>query len=58
MDPNKVVVIINIPSPTLLWELHATLVQTRYYQKFMHNYATITTPLEKLLKKETQYVCT
>lgn len=49
-------VIVDLPTPTLLLKLHDALGHTSYYKKIMHNYATISTPLEKLLKKEAQFV--
>jgi hypothetical protein len=35
--------------------MHTTLGHTRYYKKFIKNYAQITTPMEKLLKKYCQF---
>jgi hypothetical protein len=35
--------------------LHATLGHTGYYRKFIKGYAHITTPMEKLLKKEVKF---
>jgi hypothetical protein len=51
VDPAKVVVILNMPPPTSAKLLCSTLGHTGYYRRFIRRYATITAPLEKLLKK-------
>jgi hypothetical protein len=51
VDPTKVVIILNMPPPTTTKQLRSMLGHTRYYRRFIRNYASITTPLEKLLKK-------
>jgi hypothetical protein len=51
VDPAKVAVILNMLPPTSAKLLCFTLGHTRYYRRFIRRYATITTPLEKLLKK-------
>jgi hypothetical protein len=51
VDPAKVVVILNMSPPTSAKLLRSTLGHTGYYRKFIRRYATITAPLEKLLKK-------
>jgi hypothetical protein len=53
VDPTKIVVIVNLPPPKSLHRLRATLGHTSYYRKFIKGYAQITTPMEKLLKKDT-----
>jgi len=50
-DPDKIFFIINMHAPTSVKQLRSTLGHTRYYRRFIHSYASITTPLEKLLKK-------
>jgi hypothetical protein len=47
----KVVVIVNIPPPTSAKNFFSTLGHTGYYSRFIRRYATITAPLENLLKK-------
>jgi hypothetical protein len=51
VDPNKVVVIVNVSLPTSAKELHSTLGHTWYYRGFIRRYANITAPLENILKK-------
>lgn len=56
MDPAKIAIIVNLPPPASTKELCAVLGHIGYYTKFIHGYASITTPLEKLLKKAVQYI--
>ena len=56
LDPSTVAVIIDLPTPTLVHELRATLEHTGYYINFTHNYAMINIPLEKLLNKEAHFL--
>jgi hypothetical protein len=35
--------------------MHTTLGHTRYYRKFIKGYAQITTPMEKLIKKDSKF---
>lgn len=58
MDPTKIVVSVELLTPKIVKELHVMLGHTSYYEKFIKNYANITVPLEKLLKKDTKYVWT
>jgi len=51
VDLSKVVAILNMPPPTSAKLLHSTLGHTGYYHRFIRRYATITSPLEILLKK-------
>jgi len=55
VDPAKIVVILNLEALRSIKQLHATLGHTGYYRKFIKIYAQITTPMEKLLKKEVTY---
>jgi hypothetical protein len=55
VDPAKIVVIVNLPPPKLVWKLKSTLGHIGYYRNFIRGYAQITAPMEKLLKKETKY---
>lgn len=55
VDPSKIIIIVNLEAPRGVKQLHATLGHTRYYPKFIKAYAQITTPMEKLLKKDTTY---
>jgi hypothetical protein len=51
VDPAKVAAIVNMDPPTSVKQLRSTLGHTRYYKRFIHNYASITAPMEKLLRK-------
>jgi hypothetical protein len=51
VDPTKVAVILNISTPTNAKLFCSTLGHTGYYHRFIKIYATITTPLKKLVKK-------
>jgi hypothetical protein len=55
VDPANIVVIANLPPPNLVHELRETLGLTGYYKKSIKGYAQITTPMEKLLKKDTRF---
>lgn len=54
-NPSKIEVIQKIPVPTDIHQLKRFLGLTGYYRKFIKNYARITDPLNKLLKKNTLY---
>jgi len=51
VDYVKVFFILNMPPPTTTKHLWSTLVHIGYYHRFIWNCESITTPLEKLLKK-------
>jgi hypothetical protein len=55
VDPAKIAVILNLPPPNLVRQLRETLGHTCYYRKFIKGYVQITTPMEKLLKKDTRF---
>jgi hypothetical protein len=55
VDPAKIAVIVNLPSPKLVRQLRETLGHTCYYKKFIKGYAHITAPMEKLLNKDTRF---
>jgi hypothetical protein len=50
-DPSKIAIIVDLPPPISVKQLHTTLGHTRYYMKFIKGYAQITAPMKKLLKK-------
>lgn len=52
VDPVKIAVIVNLEALKNVKKLHAMLGHTGYYKKFIKYYAQITTPMEKLLKKD------
>jgi hypothetical protein len=51
----KIAVIVNLPPPKTVCQLRATLGHTGYYMKFIKGYVQITTPMEKLLRKDTKF---
>lgn len=55
VDPAKIVVIVNLEAPRNLKQLRAMLGHMGYYRKFIKAYAQITTPMEKLLKKDVTF---
>jgi hypothetical protein len=55
VDPAKIAVIVNLPPPESVRQLRTTLGHTGYYRKFIKGYVQITTPMEKLLKKEAKF---
>jgi len=55
VDPTKIPSIVNLPPPNSMRQFRTTLGHTGYYRKFIKWYAQITTPLEKLLKKDIKY---
>ena len=54
-DPTKIMVIINLETPMSMKQLCKTLGHIGYYIKFIKSYAHITTPVEKLLKKDVMF---
>jgi hypothetical protein len=55
VDLAKIVVIMDLQPPTLVRQMRETMVHTGYFMKFIKVYAQITTPMEKLLKKEAKF---
>lgn len=55
VDPAKIAIIVNFEPPNSVKQLRTTLGHTGYYCKFIKEYAQITSPLEKLLKKDVKY---
>ena len=53
--PTKIVIIFNIPTPMIVKKLWVMVGRTSYYRKFIRVYATITVPMEKLLKKDAKF---
>ena len=48
-------IILDLPPPTIVKQLRATLGHTGYYRKFIKGYAEVTDPMEKLLKKDAKF---
>jgi hypothetical protein len=55
VDPSKIAIIVDLPPPTSVRQLHTALGHIGYYRKFIKGYAQITTPMEKILKKYCQF---
>jgi hypothetical protein len=55
VDPSKIAIIVDLPPPTSVKQLCTALGHIGYYRKFIKGYAQITTPMEKLLKKDCQF---
>jgi hypothetical protein len=55
LDLAKITVIVNLPAPKIVRQLRAMLGHMGYYRKFIKGYVHITTPMEKLLRKDTKY---
>ena len=55
VDPADITIIVNLQPPSSVKQLHTTLGHTGYYRKFIKGYAQITTPMEKLLKRDEKF---
>ena len=55
VDLAKIAVIVNLPPKKYVRQLRETLGHRRYYRKFIKGYALITTPMEKLLRKDMNF---
>jgi hypothetical protein len=55
VDPSKITIIVDLPPPTSIKQLHTVLGYTGYYRKFIKGYAQITVLMESLLKKDIQF---
>jgi hypothetical protein len=55
VDPSKISIIVDLPPPTSVRQLRTALGHTGYYRNFIKGYEHITTPMEKLLKKDGKF---
>jgi hypothetical protein len=55
VDPSKISIIVDLPPPTTVRKLRTTLGHTGYYINFIKGYAQITTPMEKILNKDSKF---
>lgn len=51
VDPIKITVLTNIPPLKIIKELRRFLGSTKYYRKFIENYASLAAPIDGLTKK-------
>jgi hypothetical protein len=51
----KIAIIVNLPPPKSVCQLRETLGHTDYYRKIIKGHAHITTPMEKMLKRDTKF---
>ena len=54
-NPVKIMIIVNLPPPMMVKQLRATLGHMGYYKNFIRGHTTITTPMEKMLKKDAKF---
>lgn len=50
-NPDKIIAIKNFPIPSTTRQIKSSLGLLGYYRKFVHNFAHVTKPMAKLLKK-------
>jgi hypothetical protein len=55
VDPSKIAIIVDLPPPTSVRQPCIELGHTGYYRKLIKGYAQITTPMDKLLKKDSKF---
>ena len=55
MDPDKIIIIVNLPPPKIVKKLRMNLGHTGYYKKIITRYVEVITPMEKLLKKDVKF---
>ena len=55
VDLSKVVIILDLPPPTMVKNLREKLRHTGYYRKFIKGYSEMTATMEKLLKNDTKF---
>ena len=55
VELTKIAIILDLPPPTTIKQLKATLGHTGYYRKFIKGYADVTATMEKLLNKYTKF---
>ncbi|KAG5865599.1 hypothetical protein JTB14_015089 [Gonioctena quinquepunctata] len=58
VDPGKVEVILQIPTPSKISEVRSLIGTARWYRRFIPNFSTVIQPLTELLKKNTKFVWT
>ncbi|KAG5873594.1 hypothetical protein JTB14_014407 [Gonioctena quinquepunctata] len=58
VDPGKVEVILQIPTPSKISEVRSLIGTASWYRRFIPNFSTVIQPLTELLKKNTKFVWT
>ncbi|KAG5870678.1 hypothetical protein JTB14_023894 [Gonioctena quinquepunctata] len=58
VDPGKVEVILQIPTPSKISEVRSLIGTASWYRRFILNFSTVIQPLTELLKKNTKFVWT
>ncbi|KAG5873075.1 hypothetical protein JTB14_010491 [Gonioctena quinquepunctata] len=56
VDPGKVEVILQIPTPSKISEVRSLIGTASWYRRFIPNFSTVIQPLTELLKKNTKHV--
>ena len=56
MDPTKVSVVLDWPTPKTVKEVQSYLGFANFYGKFINNYSALTTPLTSLTRKAAKFV--
>jgi len=55
VDPAKIVVITNLPTPTKQTDVRSFLGNVEYYRAFIRDFSKFSTPLYNLLKKQVEF---
>ena len=55
VDSAKIVIILDLPPPTIVKQLRETLGHTRYYRKSIKGYGEVTAPMENILNKDAKF---
>jgi hypothetical protein len=55
VDPTKIEVIVNLPSPSTQKDVRSFLGHAGYYRRFIRNFTKIASPLFKLLAKDVEF---
>ena len=56
VDKTKIDVIISLPYPIFVWEVHSFLGHTGFYRRFIQDFSKISLTLSKLIQKDVDFV--